>query len=514
MNSNINYTGRISYIILRQIIFDYIKDNQGIELSSTSIEYLEDKLRGDSRNNQPFFIMNNEFGETRFDISNEDILKIFKSYLAEKNYELSNIEFGNYNIMFSYRMNSNIKNEINKDKFILDIDFNGSIKYDKLRQIIFDYYKKNQGMELSSTSMGYLEHKLRGDSRNNQPFFIMNNEFGETRFDISKEDIQKILESYFESKNYELKEVKYGNNVEFKYRFNNKKVEPEKENEVKTDDFSKMQQDSQRMSLPTSNDVKHFELPEKTKIKNVSQSTNIYEIAEAIQELNPTAEIRVGKIGLDSRASERFYSSLPIEKLVLPEGFYYNEKNGVTNKNNTNSGLYCSLDVEDLSLANEEMLMPKKSKNSKENFFEKENPKSTMNDSMNELARMAREKRKFTILQRERAINEAQKIKNKSSLMAGICILGAAVAAYFNGQDMNQVLQTELNSIYSWRALGHYLQDLGPITTLLSAGAAGFISKYLNNSKRLKDAQNAFEDFNASLEISDELGGNENVKSR
>ena len=282
----------------------------------------------------------------------------------------------------------------------------------------------------------------------------MNNEFGEMRFDIPKEDIQKILESYIENKNYELKEINYGNNVEFKYRFNNKKVEPEKENEVKTDDFSKMQQDSQRMSLPTSNDVKRFELPEKTKIKNVSQSTNIYEIAEAIQELNPTAEIRVGKIGLYLRASERFYSSLPIEKLVLPEGFYYNEKNGVTNKNNTNSRLYCSLDVEDLSLANEEMLMPKKSKNSKENFFEKENPKSTMNDSM----------------------NEAQNIKNKSSLMAGICILGAIVAAYFNGQDMNQVLQTELNSIYSWRALGHYLQDLGPITTLLSAGAAGFIS--------------------------------------
>lgn len=40
MNSNINYTGRISYNILRQIIFDYIKDNQGIELSSTSIGYL------------------------------------------------------------------------------------------------------------------------------------------------------------------------------------------------------------------------------------------------------------------------------------------------------------------------------------------------------------------------------------------------------------------------------------------------------------------------------------------
>lgn len=34
------------------------------------------------------------------------------------------------------------------------------------------------------------------------------------------------------------------------------------------------------------------------------------------------------------------YSSVPGEKLILPEGYYYNEKNGITNKHNTTSGLY------------------------------------------------------------------------------------------------------------------------------------------------------------------------------
>jgi hypothetical protein len=29
------------------------------------------------------------------------------------------------------------------------------------------------------------------------------------------------------------------------------------------------------------------------------------------------------------------YSSVDIDKLVLPEGFYYNQKNGVTNKHRT-----------------------------------------------------------------------------------------------------------------------------------------------------------------------------------
>ena len=48
-----------------------------------------------------------------------------------------------------------------------------------------------------------------------------------------------------------------------------------------------------------------------------------------------------------------------MEQLVLPEGFYVNEKNGITNKHNTQNGMYCTLRVEDLSLADERTLMPK-----------------------------------------------------------------------------------------------------------------------------------------------------------
>lgn len=138
----------------------------------------------------------------------------------------------------------------------------------------------------------------------------------------------------------------------------------------------------------------------------------------------------------------------------------------------------------------------------------------TKQEPQEELARMARENRKFTILQRERAMSDAQKAKNRSAIMAGICILGAAVATYFNGQDINTVLQHELNAIYSWEALGQYLQDLGPMTTMLAAGAGAFVAKYFKNSRKFKQAQNEFIDFNASLENTQTLGGNENAKSR
>ena len=153
-------------------------------------------------------------------------------------------------------------------------------------------------------------------------------------------------------------------------------------------------------------------------------------------------------------------------------------------------------------------------KETKQEVNTQENTQMTNETPQQELARMEREKRKFTILQRERAMSEEKKAKNKAGIMAGLCILGAGVAAYFNQQDVHQVIQNELNSIYSWKALGQYIQDLGPLTTMLAAGAGAFIAKYFKHSKKYKQAQNEFVDFNASLENTQTLGGNENAKTR
>mgnify|MGYP004689837485 CR=1 FL=1 len=137
-------------------------------------------------------------------------------------------------------------------------------------------------------------------------------------------------------------------------------------------------------------------------------------------------------------------------------------------------------------------------------------------NSDQELVKMAKEQRKFTILQRERAMNNEQIAKNRSALLAGACLIGACVSVYFNDVNMQQVIQHELNSIYSWQALGQYLSDLGPLTTLLSASAGGFIAKYFQHSRKFKDIQNQFIDMNNSLsqENVQELGGQENAKSR
>ncbi len=82
--------------------------------------------------------------------------------------------------------------------------------------------------------------------------------------------------------------------------------------------------------------------------KDISQSTDITDLAEVLRELNPDVEIKLGDVDTDPQARERIYSSKPVEELKLPKGFEYNEKNGITNKHNTETGAYMSAKVEGL----------------------------------------------------------------------------------------------------------------------------------------------------------------------
>lgn len=133
-----------------------------------------------------------------------------------------------------------------------------------------------------------------------------------------------------------------------------------------------------------------------------------------------------------------------------------------------------------------------------------------------EQLKMQKEQRKFTILQRERTMSEESRKKTLSSIMAATCILGAGVAIHFSGANPNDVIQHELGAIYSWESLGQYIQDLGPLVTLLSASAGGFIAKAFKHNKKFRDAQHEFEDMNASLQNNNNyaMEGEENAKTR
>lgn len=250
------------------------------------------------------------------------------------------------------------------------------------------------------------------------------------------------------------------------------------------------------------------------------ESTDVREIAIALQKLNPGVTIKLINPSYENVLDKQIYCNVSAKELALPAPFDYDEKNGITNKHTSKTGLYTTINIEDISKVNPELLvstgydLEKEKTRQYEIDIERKEKNNDVQLTIEQEPTNQNFKRTFSILKRERQMNDAKRAKNKAAIMAGICILGASVAFYFNNQDLSAVISHELNAIYSWEALGQYLNDLGPLTTLLSVGAAGFISKYLKNSKKLKQAQNDFEDFNNSLENEQIKGDDYDAKTR
>ena len=73
-------------------------------------------------------------------------------------------------------------------------------------------------------------------------------------------------------------------------------------------------------------------------------------IIQEVRRLNPDVKIETDPDrGL-------IFSSVEIEDLILPEWFYYNQKNGITNKHNTQSGIYGSVRVYPIEYYNPDFL--------------------------------------------------------------------------------------------------------------------------------------------------------------
>lgn len=129
-----------------------------------------------------------------------------------------------------------------------------------------------------------------------------------------------------------------------------------------------------------------------------------------------------------------------------------------------------------------------------------------------ELLKMARENRRFTILQRERTIDNLKKSKNRSAMIAATLVLSELAIALVSEQSNYQLWLNKIHLSNSW--MNNLVLDVGPLLALISISAGVFMANYFRNSKKLKQAQEEFIDFNASLENTQDLGGNDNAKSR
>lgn len=214
------YKSEMNYNKLIVIIKNYYLNKKGIKLSFPSSDYLKDKLtEKNSMNPSPFFSMQNELGTTHFDLSKEEIEIILKEYLKENNYEYIDVNYDR-NVEITYKINE--KNNINEETIntekIDNKEYNSKMEYNSLVSIIVNYYKTTKNIDLRYASTIYLKDKLtKRNNMNSSPFFLMQNELGETKFDISPEEINEILTNYAEINNFEFKDVSYNDKVEVTY---------------------------------------------------------------------------------------------------------------------------------------------------------------------------------------------------------------------------------------------------------------------------------------------------------
>lgn len=130
-----------------------------------------------------------------------------------------------------------------------------------------------------------------------------------------------------------------------------------------------------------------------------------------------------------------------------------------------------------------------------------------------EILRIEEENRRFANLQRERAINSAQRARLISTMLTGACIVGAIASTILNGVDVNQAIEQEFNMFSSWEAVEQYFQTIGPLTTLASVGTGIFVSSAILDSIRLRRLREEQADFESSIDANN-MGSNTNVRTR
>lgn len=385
----------------------------------------------------------------------------------------------------------------------------GKLNYSELRQIIVDFYQNRYGIKLSTISIDYLKHQLITNSKN-QPFFIINGEYGEKRFDLSKEEIREILKYHLAKDDYELVDLSFDYDIMYSYR-SNPNIKEQVEKEILTRSLV-----SDKSEIPFNGKMNYEDLRNiifdfyKTIYGIELNSISIGYLIDYLKNDNNKQHFFI--INTDGHES-RF--TIPKDDIIRMLVRFLNEK-GYGVKSIDFKELvefeYVTIKAKNFKLSeiadnfhNKDDITREESPifHDEDSSINEENFEPIYESPVEELARMAREDRKFTILQRERAMTDAERARTRSAVLAGMCILGAAATIYFSGQDVTQVLQNEVKAIYSWEALAQYIKDLGPLKTLLTSAAGVFVARYFRNSRRLRQAQNEFIDFNSSLEISE-----------
>lgn len=455
-------TGTIDYSAFAAIISEYYSHKYDIVLDNNiaigryiNLHYTDNP----EKNNQIYLTtIRTSTGEGKFCVSEEDIVNIFKKYLDEKGYTLDTINFEENEIKYTYKTKTSDVSI--PEPAEIDITYSTKFSYDFLRGMIVNYYKNTQGIELEFPSIDYFERKLKkGNDSYSYPYFSFKDSLGnKVEFDISIEEIEKIIVEHYaklgESIEIKPNSLLFNNFVNLTYKINKDKI------------------DKKEKVVPTLADTKTLE----------EEKPNVdFEYPDETIEKEKTAPFKNNPF--EGTNADFEYPDDIITK-QLEETFKLTEKGP-------------KKELEEQSKETEKENEPKKELDGEPKEPEKENEIPVREE---ELRRAKREGRRFWIIQRHRALNEAEKKQIVSGICAGLCFLGLSAAIFFNPAEANRVLQDEIKMIYSWEAVVQYFKDIGPLETLLAAGAGTFIATYLRSKKEAKKIQGELEDFWESLE--------------
>lgn len=119
--------------------------------------------------------------------------------------------------------------------------------------------------------------------------------------------------------------------------------------------------------------------------------------------------------------------------------------------------------------------------------------------------------RHFTIVAKEKELDQTASRRGRNAVMAGACIMAAAGAALLH--DANIMVSVE-QMLSSWEGFAQTFIDMGPISNVLTASASLFMARYFRRTREYHKIENQIQKLNDAYDESLIKGEDNDARSR
>ena len=272
--------------------------------------------------------------------------------------------------------------------------------------------------------------------------------------------------------------------------------------------------------------------------------SSVQELAVALIELNPGVQI-----GLDPHYQKTIVSPIPLKKVVFPKDYYYRngfiEHRTYFGEGSIATNTFCSakeynLEKDAITLIDydtdyelrhqadldrmrgigyEEKVEEKKSRPAIFEVIDEryEEMSNHIKAGIHNIADQHRSNpdrikgRHFTIVAKEKELDQAASRRGRNAVMAGACIMAAAGAALLH--DANIMVSVE-QMLSSWEGFAQTFIDMGPISNVLTASASLFMARYFRRTREYHKIENQIQNLNDAYDESLIKGEDNDARSR